>query len=273
MAKKEYTQTVKPVSRIAEKIFGWLALIALLAVAVFLLYIAFVSVNDAEVRDAVESAVVQGFQSEGTDNIDGLTPEQLTNAMINLMGQAWMFALYLALPFILGLFGVLTMRRRIMSGFLMLFAGVLTAPLVLFIVTGLIPLFFIIASILLFVRKDIIVKADDMDAKEMKKMRKENDKAEKEREREFERARQLERERELETNNRQPVKSDEWNEDLNDDSDIESTRQFTRIEDDEIKKYESSKNEDLDYDYDDKDSTGDATSERRSNVDRRNSDD
>ncbi|MFD2829870.1 DUF4064 domain-containing protein [Corticicoccus populi] len=270
MAKREYTQTVKPVSRIAEKIFGWLALISLLAVAVFILFISFTASDNPEVVQTIESTAEQMIQSEGLENI---TPEEFTNAMLTVINQLWMAALYLVLPFILGLFGLLTMRRRILAGFLLLFAGVLSAPLVFGVLTGLIPLFFIIAAILLFVRKDMIVRGDDLDSKEVKKMRKENDKIEKEREREFERARQLEREREFEQNSTQSKADDEWEDDLNDEkaSDIESTRKFTRIDEDEINNYESSKS-DTDYEYNRKDNNSDATSERRSNVDRRNSD-
>src|SRR5699024_811198 len=66
-------------------------------------------------------------------------------------------------PLILGLFGLITMRRRILSGFLLLITAILTAPLVFFIITGLIPLFFVIAAILLFVRKDRVINHDEFE--------------------------------------------------------------------------------------------------------------
>lgn len=273
MARKEYTQTVRPASRIAERIFGWLAWISLLAVAGFTLYFSFVSVDDPRLIENVESAAEQVSQSEGMQDI---SPEQLTNAMLNFFNQVWLVALYLVLPLILGLFGLLTMRRRILSGFLLLFSGVLTAPLVLLFITGLIPLFFIIASILLFVRKDTIVRDEDLDRREVKKMRKENDKLEKEREREGKRARETEKEIENDDVKTYSRKENERDQSLSreDSSDIESTRKFTRVDDDEIKNYEESKPQSDDndltpqYDYED----NDAASERRSNVDRRNND-
>jgi hypothetical protein len=271
MARKEYTQTVKPVSRIAERIFGWLAWIALLAIAGFALYFSFVSVDDPRVIDSVQQTAEQVSQTQGMEDV---TPDQLADMTIAMLGQVWMVALYLALPLILGLFGLLTMRRRILAGFLLLFAGIFSAPLVFLVVTGLIPLFFIIASILLFVRKDMIVRDEDLDSRDVKKMRKENDKLEKERVKEEERRQQVENDLERDDTKRYDYDDNHARTSRETDSDdLESTRQFTKINDDEIKDYEDNKSQnnqdDLKrYDYDE----SDAASERRSNVDRRNSD-
>ncbi len=158
MAKKQYTQTVEPVSRIAERIFGWLAWIALLAVTGFILFFSLVMVNDPAFIESIRQEVQNVIAQQGSGE---LSPDQMTDVVLGTLNSSWMLALYLAVPLILGLFGLLTMRRRILAGFLLLIAGILTAPLVFAIVTGLIPLFFVIAAILLFVRKNRVIKHDD----------------------------------------------------------------------------------------------------------------
>src|SRR5699024_8751142 len=203
MARREYTQTIRPVRRIAEKIFGWLAWLGLLIIAGALLFFSLVTVNDQAFIDQFTTQMEQSFEQQ---NIEGFTPEELTQTALNTLNSFWMIALYLILPLILGLFGLLTMKRRILSGFLMLLAGILSAPLVIGVITGLIPLFFIISAILLFVRKDEVImdpvdpmerggvrdRADDPNAGPVGRER------DLERDRDFERRQQLERDREFE---------------------------------------------------------------------------
>lgn len=165
MARKQYTQTVEPVSRIAEKIFGWLAWIALLAITGLVLFFSLVTMNDSAFVDNLRQEMVTQFQQMAQQGQDiGAAPTEIADIVIGWMNNAWVIALYLMIPLILGLFGLLTMRRRILAGFLLLLAGILSAPLILaFALPGLIPLFFIIAAILLFVRKDRVVKNGDME--------------------------------------------------------------------------------------------------------------
>lgn len=158
MAKKHYTQTVEPVSRIAERIFGWLAWIALLAITGLILFFSLVMVNDPAFIETVRMQVQDAIAQQGSGD---LSPDQMTDAVLSMLNSSWMAALYFAVPLIIGLFGLLTLRRRILAGFLLLIAGVLTAPLVFAVITGLIPLFFVIAAILLFVRKDRVITHDD----------------------------------------------------------------------------------------------------------------
>ncbi|MCG1008592.1 DUF4064 domain-containing protein [Salinicoccus sp. ID82-1] len=164
MARKNYTQTVEPVSRIAEKIFGWLAWIVLLAITALLLFFSLVTMNDAAFVENFRQDMMAQFQQMAQQGQDlGAAPEEITDLVVSWMNNVWLIALYLMIPLILGLFGLLTMRRRILAGFLLLLAAIFTAPLVLGVIAGLIPLFFVIAAILLFVRKDRVVKNDDME--------------------------------------------------------------------------------------------------------------
>lgn len=249
MARQEYTQTVRPVSRIAEKIFGWLAWIGLLIIAGLLLFFSLVTVNDQAFIDEVNTIAQQQMEMQ---NIEGMSAEELSQMMIGMMNSVWMFALYLALPLILGLFGLLTMRRRILAGFLLLLAGLLSAPLVLGVITGLIPLFFIIAAILLFVRKDEVITNDDLEPLDAGRggirdrsedpnagpVRYDRDLDDRGRESDYARNQQYEREREYETDRSRGRDQDDVRTDRdyrNDDarrdrrSDIEETRQFNKI--------------------------------------------
>ncbi|MCG7332359.1 DUF4064 domain-containing protein [Salinicoccus roseus] len=162
MARKNYTQTVEPVSRIAEKIFGWLAWLGLLAITALLLFFSLVTMNDPAFVDNVRQQLETEFQNIAQQGQDlGAAPGEVANMVVGWLNNVWIVALYLAIPLILGLFGLLTMRRRILAGFLLLIAGILTAPMIAFVITGLIPLFFVIAAILLFVRKDRVITHDD----------------------------------------------------------------------------------------------------------------
>lgn len=272
MAKKEYTQTVKPVSRIAERIFGWLAWAGLLVIAGFILFFTLVTINDQEFINQFRTQMMSQLEGQ---NLEGVSPEQMVDAAIDFMNNSWIAALYFALPLILGLFGLLTMRRRILAGFLMLLAGVFSAPLILGVITGLIPLFFVVSAILLFVRKDIVMTGDDG-------LRDRPEDAGAGRERDFERNREMEYEREVEESPRETS------------SDMDETQRFNRLEDEDIRDYENETKEryvddnidsddsfepvtDEEYersygkeDGDDDYSYGDATKERRDNVNRRN---
>ncbi len=249
MARREYTQTVRPVSRIAEKIFGWLAWIGLLIIAGGLLFFSLVTVNDQAFIDQVTTEMQRQFEAQ---NLEGFTPEEMTQVTLDLLNSFWMVALYLVLPLILGLFGLLTMKRRILAGFLLLLAGLLSAPLILGVVTGLIPLFFIIAAILLFVRKDEVIMNDELEPLDDGRggirdrtedpnagpVRYNRDLEDDGRESDYARNQQYEREREYEAGERRGSVQDDVRTDRNyrDDrvrrdrmSDIEETRQFDKI--------------------------------------------
>src|SRR5690625_1975663 len=100
MARREYTQTIRPVRRIAEKIFGWLAWLGLLIVAGGLLFFSLVTVNDQAFVDQFTTQMEQSFEAQ---NIEGFTPEELTQTALATLNSFWMVALYLILPLILGL--------------------------------------------------------------------------------------------------------------------------------------------------------------------------
>lgn len=149
---KEYTQTVKPVSRIAEKIFGWFGWIILLLITAGILFFSLVTMNDSAMIDdltAQMEAEMAGMNLQGAD------PQAVIDLTISILGNTWMVALYLVLPLIVAILGLLNMKRRILSGILLLIAAILAAPLGVTLISS---LFFVIAAILLFARKDLVIK-------------------------------------------------------------------------------------------------------------------
>lgn len=152
---KEYTQTVKPVSRVAEKIFGWLGWLILLAITAGILFFSLVTMNDPAAIDEFTSGMEESL---GQMDLQGADPQSVIDMSLSILGSSWMLALYLALPLIIAILGLLNMRRRILAGILLLIAAILAAP---FVVTLISSLFFVIAAILLFARKDLVVKNED----------------------------------------------------------------------------------------------------------------
>ncbi|KAA1042674.1 DUF4064 domain-containing protein [Macrococcus equipercicus] len=159
MVKREYTQTVRPVSRIPEKIFGWLAWLTLLAIAGFILYSLLVSGNDPNFMESATSELERQITSNPQIGDfmanNNLTPQEFVHLILK---AGWYVLAYMALPLILGLIGLLSMKNRIAAGVLLLLAGLLTLPM--FAIFW-IPLFFLIAAILLFIRKNKVIRNDD----------------------------------------------------------------------------------------------------------------
>src|SRR5699024_10808012 len=141
-----------PVSRIAEKIFGWFCWIILLLITAGNLFFSLVTMNDSAMIDdltAQMEAEMAGMNLQGAD------PQAVIDLTICMLGNTWMVALYLVLPLIVAILGLLNVKRRILSGILLLIAAILAAPLGVTLISS---LFFVIAAILLFARKDRVIK-------------------------------------------------------------------------------------------------------------------
>ncbi|WJP98543.1 DUF4064 domain-containing protein [Macrococcus bovicus] len=161
MARREYTQTVKPVSRIPEKIFGWLGWLSLLGLLGLGLYSLLVSGNDPNFMNEMERQLNENPQLSDFRDLMAQNNMTVPEFVSYIMKIAWGILAYLALPLILGLIGLLSMKKRILAGVMLLLAGLLTAPLFLTIALFWIPLFFFIAAILLFARKDKVIRNED----------------------------------------------------------------------------------------------------------------
>lgn len=162
MSRREYTQTVQPVSRIPEKIFGWLAWLPLLVIALFGLYQLLVNGNNPEfvqaMKDGLNNEIQSNSQMADAFNQMGLTVEEAVPLFVKTF---WYFLAYSLIPIILGLIGLLKMKKRIFAGIMLLLAGLFTTPFFFTFILGFIPLFFFISAILLFARKDKVIKNND----------------------------------------------------------------------------------------------------------------
>lgn len=158
MSRREYTQTVKLVSRVPEKIFGWLAWIPLFALSIFGLYQLLVNGNNpdfvSQLKEWLNTELGKNPDFQKSLNDANMSVDELVPMMIK---SIWGIVAYTILPLLFGLIGLLKMKKRILAGILLLLAGLLTTPLFFTFILGFIPLFFFIAAILLFARKDKVI--------------------------------------------------------------------------------------------------------------------
>lgn len=145
MAKKDYTVRVEPISRVPEKIFGWLGWLALLAIVIFIAYLSFALVKDPEFVNVIRE------QSINMANEQGISAAEVESMVLDSIGNMWILSLIGVIPLIISFIGLIKMRKRILAGVLLLITAIIIAP---FIITLFSSLMFVIAAILLFVRKD-----------------------------------------------------------------------------------------------------------------------
>ena len=145
MAKKDYTVRVEPISRIPEKIFGWLGWLALLAIVIFIAYLSFALVKDPDFVNVIRE------QSINMANEQGISAAEVESMVLDSIGNMWILSLIGVIPLIISFIGLIKMRKRILAGVLLLITAIIIAP---FIITLFSSLMFVIAAILLFVRKD-----------------------------------------------------------------------------------------------------------------------
>ena len=268
---KEYTQVVQPVSRVPEKIFGWIGWIALLALTAYLAFFSLFTARDPQFMESIRMNAQDAVQ--GTD----LTVDEFMQVIEAITQNFWLAAVILLIPLIIAFFGLIKMRKRILAGILLLIAAIIIAP---FVITLFSSLMFVIAAILLFARKDKVITQgatneyinrrpdyarDNYDR---------NDRSIKQNRNDFERDVEDHNQEELNRirNRNESHNQSELNrvQDERDDyDDLEKTRQFSAVD-------ENLKSQDVDYPVTDEEynyDTEDAARTRRENVDRRNNDD
>lgn len=268
---KEYTQVVQPVSRVPEKIFGWIGWIALLALTAYLAFFSLFTARDPQFMESIRMNAQDAVQ--GTD----LTVDELMQVIEVTTQNFWLAAVILLIPLIIAFFGLIKMRKRILAGILLLIAAIIIAP---FVITLFSSLMFVIAAILLFARKDKVITQgatneyinrrpdyarDDYDR---------NDRSIKQNRNDFERDVEDHNQEELNRirNRNESHNQSELNrvQDERDDyDDLEKTRQFSAVD-------ENLKSQDVDYPVTEEEynyDTEDAARTRRENVNRRNNDD
>lgn len=151
MTGEQYTQIKRPVSRLTEKVLGWLSWVFLLILTIVTMFIALVSFsNDTSIANL-----------ENTLNNNDLIQQVLANNSLSttqfviwLQNGVWAIIVYFIVCLLISFLALISMNIRILSGFLFLLSAIITIPLVLLVVTLIIPILFFIIAIMMFVRKN-----------------------------------------------------------------------------------------------------------------------
>ena len=151
MSGEQYTQVRRPVSRLAEKVLGWLSWIFLLLLTIVTMFIALVSFSSESSIQNLETSL------NGNDFIQQILTNNGLNTIqfvIWLQNGIWAVIVYFIVCLLISFLALISMNIRILSGFLFLIAMIVTLPLVLLFVPLIIPILFLIVAIMMFARKE-----------------------------------------------------------------------------------------------------------------------
>ncbi|UEX89455.1 lipoteichoic acid stability factor AuxB [Staphylococcus ratti] len=150
MAYETYQQVVRPVSRIAEKILGWLSWIALLLTTIVAMFFGLVLFSNENSIQNIENGIAN---NETIQNFLANNQLTATQFVITMQNGVWAFIVYLIVCLLISFLALISMKHRIVSGLLFFLAAVITLPLFVILV----PLFFLIIAIMMFARKPKVV--------------------------------------------------------------------------------------------------------------------
>lgn len=142
-----YTQVKHPVSRVAEKILGWLSWIILLAATVISMFFGLVLFSDETSIQNLENDIANNGFFQDILASNNMTATQL---VITFQNGVWAFIVYLIICLLISFLALIAMNHRIVSGLLFLVAAIVTIPLFFTVV----PLLFFIVAMMMFIRKD-----------------------------------------------------------------------------------------------------------------------
>lgn len=231
MAKRDYTVRVEPISRVPEKVIGWIGWIALLAVVLLIAYVSYAIGNDPQFMNIIEEEARRAAVEEGVN------PQEVTDLLVGMLSKLWLLSLIGVIPLIISFIGLVKMKKRILAGSLLLITAIIIAP---FVVTLFSSLMFVIAAVLLFVRKDKETIINDYNDRQVSPTYEDDTRVAKKPE-----------------TSPAPV--------IAEDEDLEKTRMFTAVDEEDYK--------DISYDEDLSpldDVDNDAKRTRRENLDKRN---
>ncbi|WP_437750357.1 lipoteichoic acid stability factor AuxB [Staphylococcus shinii] len=151
MSGEQYTQVRRPVSRLAEKVLGWLSWVFLLLLTIITMFIALVSFSSETSIQNLETTL------NGNDFVQQILANNSLNTtqfVIWLQNGVWAIIVYFIVCLLLSFLALISMNIRILSGFLFFLATIVTLPLVLLFVPLIIPILFLIVAVMMFARKD-----------------------------------------------------------------------------------------------------------------------
>ncbi|MBO1199812.1 DUF4064 domain-containing protein [Staphylococcus simiae] len=153
MSGEQYTQIKRPVSRLTEKVLGWLSWVMLLVLTIITMFIALVSFSNNTSIANLENAL---NNNEIAQQLLANNGYNTTQFVIWLQNGVWAIIVFFIVCLLISFLALISMNIRILSGFLFLISAIITIPLVLLVVTLIIPILFFIIAIMMFVRKDKI---------------------------------------------------------------------------------------------------------------------
>ena len=149
MAYEAYQQVARPVSRIAEKILGWLSWVLLLLTTIVAMFFGLVLFSNENSIQNIENGIANNQTILTFLANNNLTATQF---VITMQNGVWAFIVYLIVCLLISFLALISMKHRVVSGLLFLLVAILTIPLFFILV----PLFFVIVAIMMFARKDKI---------------------------------------------------------------------------------------------------------------------
>ena len=153
MLGEQYTQIKRPANRLTEKILGWFSWVFLLILTIVSMFIALVSFsNDTSIANLENTLNNNELVQQILANNDLST----TQFVIWLQNGVWAIIVYFIVCLLISFLALISMNIRILSGFLFLIAAIVTIPLVLLIVTLIIPILFFIIAMMMLDRKSVV---------------------------------------------------------------------------------------------------------------------
>ncbi|UXU54335.1 DUF4064 domain-containing protein [Staphylococcus agnetis] len=150
MAYEAYQQVARPVSRIAEKILGWLSWVLLLLTTIVAMFFGLVLFSNESSIQNIENGIANNPTMQTFLANNNLTATQF---VISMQNGVWAFIVYLIVCLLISFLALISMKHRIVSGLLFLLVAILSIPLFFILV----PLFFVIVAFMMFIRKDKMV--------------------------------------------------------------------------------------------------------------------
>ena len=113
MSGEQFTQVRRPVSRLTEKVLGWLSWIFLLLLTIATMFIALVSFSSDTSIQKLESSL---NANEFAQQIFANNNLNTTQAVIWLQNGVWAIIVYLIICLLISFLALISMNIRILSG-------------------------------------------------------------------------------------------------------------------------------------------------------------
>ena len=146
MLGEQYTQIKRPANRLTEKILGWFSWVFLLILTIVSMFIALVSFsNDTSIANLENTLNNNELVQQILANNDLST----TQFVIWLQNGVWAIIVYFIVCLLISFLALISMNIKFCLVYFLI-AAIVTIPLVLLIVTLIIPILFFIIAMMMF---------------------------------------------------------------------------------------------------------------------------